>query len=211
MATRSSWKGILKLNLATVPVQAYPSNPTDHGTDDSKAILIQEFIAPSALDPIYWGGPTDYLVPDGPAAQRPYAVLRQAMTEQNRYAIAQVDWHGNKQVVLLRPLERLIAMTSLSYAHQVTKPAVLEELIPSIDVAFDELKLAKTLIDGNTSRKFDFSKYTDTFNCVESIDTNIAFMDALKQSVAEQTEARPGKKLAPSKPAPSSAKQKKTS
>ena len=97
MATRSSWKGILKLRLVTVPVQAYPSNPTDHGTDDSKAILIQEFIAPTALDPIYWGGSTDYLVPDGPAAQRPYAVLRQAMAEQKRDAIAQMVCHGKNR------------------------------------------------------------------------------------------------------------------
>ena len=104
-----------------------------------------------------------------------------------------------------------MAMTSLSYAHQVTKPNIYKDEVPKIEVTPHELKLVKTLIDGTTARVFDFSKYTDTSKCAESIDTSIAFMDALKQSVAEQTEARPGKKLAPSKLAPSAAKQKKTS
>src|ERR1019366_2815959 len=98
-------------------------------TDDSKAISIQEFIAPSALDPAYWNGSTFYLVPDGPVGQRPYAVLCQGMKEQNRYAIAQVVWHGKEQVVLLRPLDGLLAMSILSYDHQVTKPSAFEEEI----------------------------------------------------------------------------------
>ena len=57
-------------------------------TEDPKAITIQEFIAPDALDPLYFKETTYYLVPDGPVGQRPYAVLYQGLVEQKRYGIA---------------------------------------------------------------------------------------------------------------------------
>ena len=40
-------------------------------SEDQKAITVQEFIQPDALDPIYWNGVTLFLMPDGPIGQRP--------------------------------------------------------------------------------------------------------------------------------------------
>jgi DNA end-binding protein Ku len=39
-------------------------------TPDSKAVNIQEFVAPDAIDPVYFSGATHYLLPDGPVGQR---------------------------------------------------------------------------------------------------------------------------------------------
>src|SRR5262249_19131127 len=62
-------------------------------TEDEKAITITTFIPPETIDPVYFSGKTYYLIPDGPVGQKPYATILQAMTEDNRHAIAQVMLH----------------------------------------------------------------------------------------------------------------------
>src|SRR5262245_41161886 len=57
---------------------------------NDKAMAIDVFFPPGALDPIYFTDRSFYLVPDGEVAQKPYAVLRQAMAKEKRYAIAQL-------------------------------------------------------------------------------------------------------------------------
>src|SRR5262249_2639514 len=78
-------------------------------TPDDKAITVSAFVAPDAIDLMYYDERTYYLVPDGPVGQRPYGVLLQAMEEEGRYAIAQVMMHGREQLVLLRPMDKLLA------------------------------------------------------------------------------------------------------
>jgi DNA end-binding protein Ku len=73
-------------------------------TEDEKAISIGAFIDPSDLDPIYLSGKTCYFVPDGPVAQKRYAVILEATKEDKRYGVAQDVLHGREHVVLLRPL-----------------------------------------------------------------------------------------------------------
>jgi DNA end-binding protein Ku len=94
--------------------------------EDEKGITITEFIKPDALDPIYWNGSTLFLLPDSPVGQKPYALLHAGMIERNRYAMAQVVWHGKEYVVLIRPMGALLAMCILSYAHDISSPATLE-------------------------------------------------------------------------------------
>jgi DNA end-binding protein Ku len=194
-------------------------------TEDEKAINIDVFISPSDLDPMYLSGRTYYLIPDGPVGHKPYTVLHAGMIEQKRFGIAQVVMHGKEQTVLLRPADGLLAMSMLSYDPQITKPAAFEDEIPKQDVAPDELKLIKTLIDAATDKRFDYARYKDVYTdkltqLIEAKVTGkeivappvhehrqiINLMDALKQSVAKvQQEApakeagKPPKKMAPSK------------
>ena len=203
-------------------------------TEDSKALTVQEFIPSDALDPMYFSGTTYYLVPDGPVGQRPYAVIHQGMVEQDRYAIAQVVWHGKEQVVLIRPVDGLLTMTGLSYEHQVTKPSAFEDETPKAEIAPDEMKLAKTLIAATTKKKFDFSVYKDVYTekLTQLIEAKVAgkeivaaqphehaqiinLMDALKQSVEKLQvagdEEKPPQKMAPSKKGRSESARKKKS
>ena len=208
-------------------------------TEDDKAIQIDTFIDPDALDPVYYAGKTYYLVPDGPVGQKPYTVLYEAMADENRQAIARVVMHGREQVVLLRPLGGLITMTTLSLDQQVTKPAAFTEEAPKVEVSAEEKKLAKTLVDAATTKKLDFAKYKDEYTekLTKLIEAKVAgqeivtppvehhaqvinLMDALKQSVeklrpaaAKEAVARPPKKMAPSTRgrAAAPARKKKTS
>jgi DNA end-binding protein Ku len=172
--------------------------------EDEKAITIREFIAPEALDPVYWNGSTLYLMPDGPVGQRPYALLHAGMVEKKRFAIAQVVWHGKEHVVLIRPMGGILAMCLLSYAHEISSPATLEPELVKTEVVPDEVNLVHMLIDAVTPAKFDFSKYKDVYTAklTELIEMKVAgkeivsgpaqehthiinLMDALKQSVAK--------------------------
>jgi DNA end-binding protein Ku len=94
-------------------------------TEADKAIRIDAFIAPDACDPLYTTGKRYYLAPDGPAGHKAYALLGQAMLQEQRYALAQVVLHGREQVVLLRPKDGLLLLEVLHYRHQVTPPAAL--------------------------------------------------------------------------------------
>jgi DNA end-binding protein Ku len=107
-------------------------------TEDEKAVNITAFVSPDTVDPIYLTGSTYYLVPDAPVGQRPYAVLRQAMIEENRYAVAHVVIHGKEHTVLLRPMDNVLAMSTLSYENRVTKPSAFEDQAPSAQPSPEE-------------------------------------------------------------------------
>ena len=67
------------------------------------AITISEFILPDSLDLVYSGsGKSYYLLPDGPAGTRSYAVLCRAMQQAGRHALARAVIRGREQLVLLR-------------------------------------------------------------------------------------------------------------
>src|SRR5262249_4402245 len=141
--------------------------------------------------------------------------------------LAQVVMHGREQVVLLRPVNGLLAMSLLNYEHQITKPSTFEGELTKPEVAPEELKLVKTLIEASTSKKFDFGKYKDDYTekLTKLIEAKAAgeeivappvheqaqiinLMDALRQSVAKvqhetpapapAAAAKPPKKMAPS-------------
>jgi len=201
-------------------------------TESDKAINIDTFIKPGTMDPLYLTGRTYYLVPDGPVGQKPYALLRQGMVERDRHAIATVVFSGREQVVLLRPVDGLLAMTMLSFSDQVKKPAAFEDEIVKAEVTAEELNLAKTLIDASTTKQFDFGMYKDKYTekltmliqakvegkeivapPAQEEGQIINLMEALRQSVAKaQASApeavRPPKKMAPSR-TKSLSKQKK--
>jgi DNA end-binding protein Ku len=107
-----------------------------------RAIQIDAFIPPSAFDPLYASGKRYYLAPDGPVGQKGYAVLYQAMFQEERYALAQAVLHGREQWVLLRPQEGLLVLEVLHYAHQVHLPETFRAEVPALEVAPQELQLA---------------------------------------------------------------------
>ena len=108
-------------------------------TESDKAIQIDVFLRAGTLDPIYATGKSYYLVPDGPVAQKGYAVLWRGLVEEKRQAVAQVVMHGKEHIVWLRPLDGLIVMTQLSYDGQVTKPTALADEVPKAEVVPEEM------------------------------------------------------------------------
>lgn len=131
--------------------------------EDDKAISIDTFVRPDAIDPLYFSGRTYYLIPDGKVALKPYAVLLDAMREDNRYAIAQVVFSGRGHVAAVRPCGNVLALSLLSYASEVKSPAEFEGMVDRAEVTPEERKLAETLIEAATADEFDVTRYKDEY------------------------------------------------
>jgi DNA end-binding protein Ku len=158
-------------------------------TPKDRAIDISAFIKPEAIDPAYYSGKTYYLVPDGPVGLKPYSLLHRTLVDEHRYAFAQVVFTGKEQVVLLRPIGGLIAMTPLSYSSEVKKASEFEPEVPKVEVSPAELKLAATLTDAMTTDDFDFSQYKDLYT--ERLQKLIEAKIAGQEVVAAPSEEAP--------------------
>ena len=132
-------------------------------TESDRAIAIDVFVAPEALDAVYHAGKTYYLLPDGPAGTKPYALLHRAMLQQARHAVARMVLSGRERLVLLRPLGRLLALSTLTYDAQVKKPALYEADVPEVDLTQEELDLAGSLVAASSREEFDLGRYPDLY------------------------------------------------
>jgi DNA end-binding protein Ku len=131
--------------------------------EDSKTISIDVFIGNDLLDPVYGSGRSFFLMPDGKAAQKPYAVLQKVMEDHKRCALGQVVFSGREQVALLRASNGLLIMTLLYFDEQIKKPASFAEELVDVTISAKERELAETLIETATVTDLDFTKYKDLF------------------------------------------------
>jgi DNA end-binding protein Ku len=118
---------------------------------------INEFVPIAAIDPVYFDK-AYYIAPDKGGA-KPYALFAKALRESKRCAVGRWAARGKQYIVMIRPVDDGLVMQQLLYAGEVR--AISEIDIPTMDVKDAELKLAKQLIDQQTSLKFDPSQYTD--------------------------------------------------
>src|SRR5205085_2404025 len=104
---------------------------------------------------------TYYLIPEGPQAEEPYLVFQAAMERMERYGVGEVVFSEKEQLVLLRPVQGVLAMEMLYHASQFKN---LGELKPAkLTPAPKKVELAKTLITAATEDEFDFSSYVDRY------------------------------------------------
>jgi DNA end-binding protein Ku len=123
----------------------------------TQMIEITEFVAAEAIDPVYYDK-AYYLAP-GKGGAKPYALLRQAMQEEQRFGLGKWATRGKQYIVELRPIADGIVLQQLLYADEVRN---LNELgIDKGEVRAPELKLARQLIEQISADKFDPTHYQD--------------------------------------------------
>ena len=119
---------------------------------------ITEFVPIESIDPVYFDK-AYYLGPDKGGA-KPYALLSRALRESQRCALGRWAARGKQYIVMIRPVgEDGLVMQQLLYAGEVRSIREIE--IPPTEVKEAELKLAKQLIDAQTSERFDPTQYRD--------------------------------------------------
>jgi DNA end-binding protein Ku len=121
------------------------------------SIDISEFVPLEAIDPVYYDK-TYYLAPDKGAA-KPYALLSEALKESRLCAVGRWAARGKSYLVLLRPIGDVLTMQQLHFASDVRPASEVE--VPKTEVKPAELKLARQLIEQQTSGTFDPTAYTD--------------------------------------------------
>ena len=129
-----------------------------------RAVTIDVFVKTGAIDARYHAGKTYFLLPDGPAGEKPYALIQQAMRQQRRDALARVMLSSRERLVLVRPLGRLLMMNTLLYDAQVNGPAGFEEQLAELPLGEEEIALAETLVRASTEKKLELSQYRDHYS-----------------------------------------------
>ncbi len=123
----------------------------------SHVIDIVAFVPQQTVDPIFYD--KAYLLAPDKRGGKPYALLREAMQESGRCALARWSWKSKQYVVQVRAVEDGLVLQQLLYADEVRS---LKDLnIEDVDVSQPELKLALQLIDQIAEDAFDPSAFKD--------------------------------------------------
>ncbi len=174
-----------------------------------RALALECFLDPYLVDPALFSGRTLYLLPDGPAAHHPYAVLVETLLERHKWAVARVVLSGRRNLTLVRPAGRILAMHVLHFPAQLRPSTTLETELRPDAVSEAEQQLAGQLIEAGTQQPVDWSTYRDDTaeQLAALIEAKVQgrpleppkqeeapvlrLLDALKQSVAEAVKRRP--------------------
>jgi DNA end-binding protein Ku len=125
------------------------------------AIDISDFVEAAEIDPIYYDS-TYYIEPEEIAA-KPYALLREALKDTARVAIAKVALRQKEQLATLRVNdEGVIVLETMYYPDEIRPTEELEIPSTRVKIADKELDMAKSLVD-MLSGPFEPEKYKDDY------------------------------------------------
>jgi DNA end-binding protein Ku len=128
----------------------------------TRTIDIEEFVELADVDPIFYDHPY-YLAP-GPGGAKPYRLLLDAMRDTGRVAIAKVVIRSKEQLVAIRPMGDVLAMSTMVFADEVIDPGTIDD-IPDpdeVDVRDREIEIAKQLVE-SLAADFEPEKFHDTY------------------------------------------------
>jgi DNA end-binding protein Ku len=127
----------------------------------SHLIEITDFVDLDQIDPVYYRS-TYYLAPEGEAANKAYALLRQVMRAANKVAIGTVVMRNKEYPVAIRPDDNVLALETMYFADEIRSPTKdLPELPAADEVSDRELKMAGLLLESMES-DWDPETYHDT-------------------------------------------------
>src|ERR1700754_5202562 len=236
MAPRAYWKGSLKLSLVTCPVALYPASTSVEKTrfhminKETGNRLKQQMIDAETGDVVEsdqkgrgyelskgkyveidhrYLTPPYYIVPDGKAGVDAFAVIRDAMKDQDRVALARIVLTNREHVMAIEPFGRGLLGTTLLSPSELRDAKAYFDDIKSPKISKDMIELASHILDTKAAH-FDPSKFRDEYETAlktlvkrkaagkpikpaepEKRESNVvSLMDALKQSVKGKTSTR---------------------
>jgi len=135
---------------------------------------ISDFVKLEEVDPIYYDK-AYYLAPDE-AGVKAFALLRQALQQTGRAAVAKVAIRDKENLCLVRPYEDVLSMETMFYANEIR--SAQDIAADGAKVSPKELQMAVSLIE-NLSDSFDPERYRDEYQA------------ALKQVIKAKVEGAP--------------------
>jgi DNA end-binding protein Ku len=129
--------------------------------EKSRTIDILDFVDLDQIDPIYYDHPY-YLAP-GAGAEKAYKLLREAMEESGKVAIAKVVIRSKESLVAVRPAGPLLTMSTMLFHDEVIDPESLDEAPEDgAKTSKRELEMAKQLVESLAS-EFEPERYRDEY------------------------------------------------
>lgn len=184
--------------------------------ESSRAIDIVQFVDLEEIDPILFKK-SYYLVPDETGAKA-YALLRKALSEENRVGIAKVSFRDKEHLAALRFKDNVFVLETMYWPDEI-RAAEFDTVNADSKVRAQEVEMAKSLIE-NLTEPWNPDAYRDEYRdaLLEIVEKKIAgeeievapeaapakvvdLMEALKASVAAAKKKTPAPKAAAKKSA----------
>jgi DNA end-binding protein Ku len=178
--------------------------------ESNHTIDIDSFVPRDEIDRRYLDHPY-YIAPDGKAALEAFAVIRDAMKDQDRVALARIVLTNREHVMAIEPLGKGLLGTTLRYPYELRDESDYFDDIKSPKISKDMVELAGHILDTKAAH-FDPSKFKDEYeNALKALvrrkaagkpikaagpdqrsNNVVSLMDALKQSL----KSRPARQAA---------------
>src|SRR3984885_12419264 len=176
--------------------------------ESNHTIDIDSFVPKDEIDKRYLNHPY-YIVPDGKAGVDAFAVIRDAMKDQDRVALARIVLTNREHVIAIEPLGKGLLGTTLRYPYELRDESEFFDDIKNPKISKDMIELASHILDTKAAH-FDPAKFTDAYeNALKALvrrkaagkpikvaepeerpSNVINLMDALKQSLKGSAPAK---------------------
>jgi DNA end-binding protein Ku len=176
--------------------------------ESNHTIDIDGFVPKDEIDNRYLNHPY-YIAPDGKAGIDAFAVIRDAMKDKDRVALARIVLTNREHVIAIEPLGKGLLGTTLRYPYELRDEAEYFDDIKSPKISKDMIELASHILDTKAAH-FDPSKFKDEYETAlkslvkrkaagkpvksaereERPDNVVSLMDALKQSLKGKRSAK---------------------
>jgi DNA end-binding protein Ku len=125
---------------------------------------IRDFVPADAIDDLYFDHPY-YLAPAGPAAAKPYALLRDALEKSGRVGVGTIVLRQREHLASVGPAGEALVLTTIRWAYEIRSTEGLG--LPRQTASHDrrELDLALRLIE-TLAGDWNPRRYKDTYRDV---------------------------------------------
>ncbi len=176
--------------------------------ESNHTIDIDSFVPRDEIDKRYLNNPY-YIAPDGKAGADAFAVIRDAMKDKDRVALARIVLSNREHVMAIEPLGKGLLGTTLRYPYELRDEDDYFDDIKNPKISKDMIELASHILDSKAAH-FDPSKFKDEYeNALKTLvkrkaagkpvkavereerpDNVINLMDALRQSLKGKAPAK---------------------
>lgn len=145
----------------------------------TRMIQILDFVNLADIDPIYYS--KTYFLEPAEGGLKAYTLLRRAMEDTSRVAVAKVVLRSKESLAAVRVYGPALAMETMFFPDEIRTPQALAGIGEDIAFHQNELQMASTLI-GNLSAGFEPQKYTNEYRraLLELIEDKVAGRDVVR-------------------------------
>src|SRR6266850_2574188 len=150
----------------------------------TKAVDILGFVDTDEIPATFYDAPY-FAGPDGPVAEKPYALLREVMKQTGKVGLGKVVLRDREDLVAVFPQENGLILQKLRYPHEVRSVKDVPDLDGAQKVDKREMQMATMLVEQMTTT-------------LEEIDMTDHYHEALKKLIESKVK---GKKIVEFEPA----------
>jgi DNA end-binding protein Ku len=152
--------------------------------ETTHTVEVVNFVPSSQIDPIYYQR-SYYLAPDEIGAKA-YALLRKALIDSDKVAVAKVALRDKERLATLRVRDNVIVMETMFWPDEI-RDAVFPELDKDVGVADKELKMATSLVE-NLTEDFDPAAFEDRYReaLLKMVEQKVAGQEIVMPTLEEE-------------------------